>query len=62
MICFLSCLTFALIVDVSVVLGNYVEGRVLHKSFIDELLVVIRALLLPQSSQAGRSKGARMTG
>ena len=50
-------ITFALVADVAVILWNDIAGRVLHERLVNNLFVVVGSLLLPQSAQAGRSKG-----
>jgi hypothetical protein len=54
-------ITFALVADVAVILGNDIAGRVLHERLVNNLFIVVGSLLLPQGAQAGRSKRTGVT-
>jgi hypothetical protein len=55
-------ITFALVADVAVILGNDIAGGVLHERLVNNLFVVVGPLLLPQGAQAGRSKRTGVAG
>ena len=40
-------ITFALVADVAVILGDDIASRVLHERLVNNLLVVVGALFLP---------------